>query len=323
MKRVSGLACMYACMCIAAAMVVSGCIRVHQSEPSHAGTGSDRRGHEAGPASLTRRSLLIAKAVQKLGKTSATDVLKLSSGHTRSGTILNKTFTVKTDYGRITLARNMLRGILDTPGASGKTVVTAGTNWFSGRLQDKDILFRNMDGTTDNIPVADIRQLVFHKRSGSGESLSKPLGQVVEMTNGDVFEGTLLDTTILIGLTNSDMTIVMADVDRLEMIDGLARVRIRKSGDVILGVLKTSALRVNLDAGGQVTIVPTRITMLHPVGTVPSPIAVARQAVSVVHMGEDIPTVSTDSLEKEYRKIMKEARSIRDELKREVEELSK
>ena len=285
MKPILRLARGPACVCIAA-VVVCGCVRVGEPEHSSAGVSL---------ALPVRRSILIAQAVQKLDNASDGDVLQLTNGQVRSGAVLNETFTVKTEYGRIILAASVLRGLFDTPdtpdtpAASGKTLVTTGENWFSGGLQDKQVLLRRPDGTTDTIPAGEVRQLIFPKRPKAAASSITPGGRIVEMANGDIFHGRLLDKTVLIGLTNSDVTVDLADVDRLEMADGLARARMRASGDVLLGVLKTSGLRVALGMGGEVTINPARIAALHSdSGTVPLPVMLARGAVLAVQLGNGV-----------------------------------
>ncbi|OCC14242.1 hypothetical protein DBT_2384 [Dissulfuribacter thermophilus] len=202
--------------------------------------------------------------VLDLQRPSDTDILLLRNGDRLTGTILNKSFSIRTSYAQLKFNNRMIAGINLEGGPNNiESIITVNNNLFSGFIDNAVFVFKLQSGPQINVRKEKVLKAVFRVRKAEREGI--PQRQFIVLKNGDYFSGKLLNDKIVVATTYAAVPLVLSNIDRIKLIGSenpLTRVTMRNS-DVIQGVLQTEDIQVKLDVGPVVGIYKDRIDMIY------------------------------------------------------------
>jgi formylglycine-generating enzyme required for sulfatase activity len=179
-----------------------------------------------------------------------TDLLVLVDGDHLAGTILNKTFTLKTAYAQLKLDKHLLAGIdLNKAGRAGDSLVTVNSNQFSGLLEDPFFLFDPQTGSRAKVRREKVRRAIF--RVQEEELKGIPNSRWIRLKNGDWCSGQLLPGALTFTTTGGPVPLSLIDIASLTFGTNAANPMtvILNNGQTLYGSLALEDLTILLDVG--------------------------------------------------------------------------
>ncbi len=195
---------------------------------------------------------------------SSTDILQLRNGDQLTGTILNKSFSMRTSYAQIDLnSRKIARISLEGGINNFETISTINNNRFSGLMEDPVFVFKVKGGARINVRREQVSQAVF--QVNEVELAELPRNQFLILKNGDFFSGKVKNKELLVSTTYAQVPVKLSKIAIVSFLGGgnVVTKIVMRNGDEIQGVLKTDDIELTLDVGGEVKVYKDHMDMLY------------------------------------------------------------
>ena len=209
---------------------------------------------------------------------SKTDILLLRNGDKLTGTVLNKTFAIRTSYASLSFNNRMIAGIDLEGGANNiEAIITVNNNRFSGFIDDPMFVFKLQSGAQIEIRREKVLKAIFRVREAERQGI--PQRQFVVLKSGDYFSGKILTDKVTVATTYAKIPVALNEAESITLIGAqtpLTKILMRNN-DTVQGVLETEDIEIELDVGPKVGIYKDRINVMYTTdGFVPSNLNVAR-----------------------------------------------
>jgi len=200
----------------------------------------------------------------QLARVGDSDILLLRNGDKLTGTVLNKTFGIRTSYGQLTFDTSTIAAI-DLEGNTNniESIITINNNKVSGFLDSASFLFELQTGPKIEVRREKVFKVLLRVRQWERQAATPR--KTVVLKNGDVLTGELKHEQITISTTYAQVPVKLADVDRIVLISGnapLTKIHMR-NGDLLQGVLDTEDIEIAPDLGDPVKIYQDRIDVIY------------------------------------------------------------
>lgn len=189
-----------------------------------------------------------------------TDLLILLDGSRLAGTILNKTFSLKTPYASLKLESGTLAGIdLENGFQKGEVILTVNSNRFSGYLEDPFFSIQISPGEQTQIRREKVGKVIFRDR---GEALAgSPGGRYVRFKNGDWCSGELRVESLAITTSEGKESFSKSNFKSLVFTTNRPPIvhLTLNTGRTVEGKLEMEDFPIQLDEGPVIVIYKDRI----------------------------------------------------------------
>jgi formylglycine-generating enzyme required for sulfatase activity len=212
-----------------------------------------------------------------------TDLLVLLDGSRLTGTLLNKTFALRTAYAPLKFESGMLAGIdLESGAQNGEVILTVNHNRFSGFLEDSFFFIQSPTGEQTKIRREKVGKVVFRDR---GEALAgMQRGRCIRLKNGDWCSGEFTVESLTLATPGGQESFNKKNIKSLAFTTNtppLANVTLR-TGKTAQGKLELEDLPIKLDVGPAILIYRDNIQSigdeLFPVASNSTNIATSHEA---------------------------------------------
>ena len=182
------------------------------------------------------------------------DVVHFRNNDVLRGTVVNKTVSVNTPYGMLTIPLRKCAGLsFEGARANTEAIVTVNFNRFTGIITDRTIRFRiGTSGTEIRIRKEKVRHVLL-KRAADEREFDDANAKtcLFLMTNGDLLTGMPNPARLTIATDYADVPVSFSEIRNVVMQGGdqSTAVLTKKNRDVMRGKLATEELTVQLDIG--------------------------------------------------------------------------
>jgi len=179
-----------------------------------------------------------------------TELLVLRDGSRLAGTLLNKTFALRTTYAPLKFESGMLAGIdLENSAQNGAVIMTVNSNRFSGLLEDAFFSMQPRTGESTQIRREKVSKVIFRD---PGEALAGiRRGRWIRLKNGDWCSGEITVESLLLATPGGQESFSLTNIQSLVFTTNtppLVNVTLR-TGKTAQGVLELEDLPIRLDVG--------------------------------------------------------------------------
>lgn len=192
----------------------------------------------------------------ELQRPSNQDILFLSNGDKLTGTILNESLGIRTDFGTLKFSNQVIEG-------EDVRMMVKVNNRLSGFLEDRMIQFKLQFGPQIEIPSEKILTAVFGLRVTERQRIFRH--QFIVLKNGDFFLGNILNDQISMVTPYANVALKLEAIQSLTFMAGQnpPAKAILRNQDQLQGVLETESFEVQLDVGTTVMINPEQIDVIY------------------------------------------------------------
>lgn len=212
-----------------------------------------------------------------------TDQLVFLDGRRLMGTLLNKTFTLRTAYAQLKFTGEMLAGIdLENGPQNGEVLLTVNSNRFSGYLEDPFFLIQSPNGEKSQIRREKVCKVVFREGSKALAGLQK--GRFIQLKNGDWCNGELMLESLTLDSPGGEELLHKKNIKSLEFTTNtpLLAILTPRTGRTIQGKLKQEDIPIRLDIGLEIQVYCDSIQSisdgLYPPGSSSTPVVGSQEA---------------------------------------------
>lgn len=206
----------------------------------------------------------ILRTVFDLERPHGVDLLLLRNGDKLTGTVLNKSFGIRTSYASLRFDARVIAG-LDLEGAAYniESIVAVNNNRFSGFLDEPVFQFRLQTGPDIEVRREKVAKAIFRVREGELQDI--PQRQFLVLKNGDFFSGKVRNEELTVSTTYARVPINLSDVESVTLVgenNPFTKI-VQLNGDFLQGVLETEDIEVDLDVGATAKIYQDRIDVIY------------------------------------------------------------
>jgi len=183
------------------------------------------------------------------------DQLVLLDGSRLTGTILNKTFVLRTFYAPLKLESGMLAGIdLETGAQKGEVISTVNSNRFSGFLEDPVFFIQLTTGEQTQIRREKIGKVVFRNRGEALAGMHK--GRYIHLGNGDLCSGELVADSLTFETPDGQKSFNKRNIKSLIFTTNTSHLAILVplTGGTVQGKLEMEDISIKLDVGPVIVV---------------------------------------------------------------------
>jgi len=183
------------------------------------------------------------------------DLLRLKNGDLLTGTVLNKSFTLRTSYAELHLAKEILATLRFVGGRENITqLILINGDKFSGFILEGKVKFKIKGGSSIEVRIEKVETIGFGYKAGEPRRFPK-LAEIT-LTNGDLLSGKILNPSFTIATDYGKVEIKSSDIRKIENLrteKSLMKITLQ-NGDMVKGQIEEDDFIIDLALGPTIKV---------------------------------------------------------------------